>query len=120
MIEKQGIGGHTKGQRKNRGSAIIEMTMLIPIFLGIFYLYIMFFLFLIECGFLLQGMVECIYNVETKSEIHEMMATQQGNTKVVKASKMNNIFPIYLELKGSAEDSADKVRRWQIAVDTIS
>lgn len=120
MIEKQDIGGHIKGQTKNRGSAIIEVTMLIPIYLGVFYLYIMIFLFLIECGFFLRGMLECMYDVETKSEIHEIMVTQQGSTKVIKASKTNNIFPIYLELKGNAEDSADKVRRWQIAVDTIS
>lgn len=120
MVKKQAINVCTGKQRKNRGSAIIEMTMLIPIYLGIFYFYIIFFLFLIECGFLSQDMLECMYNVETKSAIQGINLIQQGNTKVVKASDTNKIFHICLELKGNAEDSTDKIRRWQIAVDTIS
>lgn len=124
MIKKQTVNIHTRSFRKNRGSAIIEMTMLIPVYLGIFYFYILFFLFLIECGFLLQGMLECIYDVETKSAIQKtggnIWETQQGNVKVVKTSGTNKVFKMYMELRGNTEDSTDKVRRWQIAVDTIS
>ena len=46
--------------KKNRGSAVIEMSLLMPIFLGCIYLYIMLFLFLLESGKGLEYMVENI------------------------------------------------------------
>lgn len=109
---------------KNRGTAIIEITILIPIYLGVLYLYIISFLFLIESGFIFQSMLECIYNVETKSEIQQsnngISEIQQGNLKIVRVSNTDKVFQIYLEIKGCADAPTEKIRRWQIAVDTIS
>lgn len=109
---------------KNHGSAIVEMTLLIPVYLGVIYLYILFFLFTIECGFLMQGMLEYIYNVEMTFEVQgesdQFSVAKQGNVQIVRASNSNQIFQTQLELKGSMDDATQKVRRWQIAVSTIS
>lgn len=109
---------------KNRGSAIVEMTLLIPVYMGVIYLYILFFLFIIECGFLMQGMLEYMYCVETTFENQynddPFSTIKQGNVQTTSTIYSNNIFKKHMELKGNAEDSTEKIRRWQIAVDTIS
>lgn len=124
MNKKQAVKNHSRRQKKNRGSAVIEMTLLMPIYLGIFYLYILFFLFLIECGFLMQCMLEYVYQVEMKYDVLENNAdisiTNHGNIRTVRTLKMDKGFQIQLELKGNTEDPAERIRRWQIAVDTVS
>lgn len=113
-----------KRRKRNRGSAVLEATILIPVCLGIFFLYIMFFLFLIEYGFIMQGMLEYMYHPETKFEIEnphgEISLVKQGNINIINAWNKNRYFSMYLEYKGNSNDPADKVRRWQIAADTIS
>ena len=107
---------------KNAGSAVIEITMLIPVYIEVFFLYIKIFLFLIECGFMAQSMLECAYNSQTKSEIlRERISVQtQGSIQTVCGFCDNGVFSINLECKTNEEKPADKIRRWQIAVDTVS
>lgn len=124
MKKKQAVKKYENKQKKNRGSAIIETTMLIPVYIGVFYLYILLFLFHIEVGFLFQDMIEYIYPTDIKCDIEEkeddITITQQGNIKVVRMSNSNHIFQVQLILKGNIDDPIKKIRRWQIAIDTIS
>ena len=110
--------------RKNRGSAVVEISLLMPIYIGVFFLYIAFFLFLIECGFIMQDMLEYMYHSETKSENHHsrynISVVNQGNVRTVNVSDYREGLTIYFEVRGNSEDFPDKIRRWQIAVDTVS
>ncbi len=109
---------------KNRGSAIVEMTMLIPVYIGVIVLYINFFLYTIEYGFIMQGMLECLYKPETKSQIlrerADVSTVRQGSTTIIRGMKTDRFYEINIELMGNEEDPADKIRRWQIAVGTVS
>lgn len=124
MKKKKVVKKYEKRQKKNQGSAIIEMTMMIPVYIGVFYLYILLFLFHIEVGFLFQDMIEYIYPTDIKCDVQEkeddVTITQQGNIKVVRMSNSNHIFQVQLVLKGNIDDPIEKIRRWQIAIDTIS
>ncbi len=110
-------------ERKNKGSAVIEATLLIPIFLGIVYFYIFFVLFEIESGNCLESMVEYKYNIKTKSDIENVDTgigiIDQGNTRIIQMKKTEQFFNVQLELKGYIGNPAEKIRRWQLAVSTI-
>lgn len=111
-------------ERKNNGSAVIEATLLIPIFLGIVFFYIFFVLFEIETGNCVESMVEYKYNIKTKSDIKNAASgisiIDQGNTRIIQMEKTGQFFNVQLELKGNNGNPAEKIRRWQLAVSTIS
>lgn len=110
--------------RKNKGSAVIEVTLLIPVFLGIVYFYIFFVLFEIETGNCVESMIEYKYNIKTKSDIKNAESginiIDQGDTRIIQTEIIGQFFNVQLELKGNIGNPAEKIRRWQLAVSTIS
>lgn len=111
-------------QEFNRGSAVVEMTLLIPIIFGVIYFGIMFFLFLIRSGNCMEIMAKHLYSYENTmdGESSDMLVNEQkkGNMKTVWVEEEGKLFQIRLELKGNSSDPVSVVRRWQIAIDTVS
>lgn len=110
--------------RKNKGSAVIEATLLIPVILGIVYFYIFFVLFEIKTGNYMENMAEYINIMETKSGIRNaesgMSIIDQGDTRIIQMDNIGQFFNMRLELKGNIGNPVEKIRRWQLAVSTIS
>lgn len=114
----------------NCGSAIIEMTFLIPILLGIIYLYIMLFLFLMESAKYQEWMVESLYSLQEKQgeestdsgeEIVDELLTKskQGTQISVFVDKKTEMFDIDLEMHRKEDSAVKNIRRWQLAADML-
>lgn len=103
-------------RKRNQGSAIIEMTLLMPIILGIFFLYIHTFLYFAKESKCLEMMSYCLYwdiNVGESS----MNKIHQGKRISVFYSESTGLFD--LELHRNEDDAVRNIRRWQFATDTL-
>lgn len=112
--------------KKNKGSAIIEMTLLIPVFLGCVFLYIMFFLFFIETGREMYYLSERIYAKEveennnfTDNSFKEIYVYTQGSTKIANINREDTWFSFHLELRKDESDPVINLRRWQMIANTV-
>lgn len=114
-----------KRQRNNKGSAIIEMTLLISILLGIIYLYISLFVFMIETGKEMNGMVECMYSLDNSqtnagvSNNSNGSISQQGNIICARVNQISGMFLMDLELRRYSDSAVKNIRRWKLAIDTV-
>ncbi len=107
-------------KRNNRGSTIIEMTLLIPVLLGCVYFYIMLFLFLIETAEDMYIMAEYLYEPErTKEESVTGTICKNGNTEIIRIQNTGELFEIQAELRKDASDVIENIRRWQLATGGI-
>lgn len=106
--------------KKNRGSAVIEMSLLMPILLGCIYLYIMLFLFLLESGKGMEYMVENMYEVgntekDTSEYFNDMVSERtEGNVKIYRIEEKGELFDLYLEMRRDENDAVENIRRWQL------
>lgn len=106
--------------KKNKGSAIIETTLLIPVFLGCIYFYIMLFLFFMESGKRMEQMAECMYTTQTvenrnSEERKANMSTRtEGKVKIFWIKENGNLFDIQLELRKDENNAVENIRRWQL------
>lgn len=119
-----------KKESVNGGSAIIEMTFLIPILLGIIYLYIMLFLFLLESAEYKEIMVESLYSIQEEKKKKSAEAGETVESGVLLWSKNGTqisvfvdgkveMFDIELEMHCNEDKTVENIRRWQLAADTI-
>lgn len=114
--------------KQNRGSAVIEMTLLMPVFLGCIYFYIMFFLFLFDSSNQLQQMAEVLYQDRTAEDetaigqtedmVEAGVLRKEGEVLIIELKKEGKLFDTELELRrADDEDVVKKLRRWQFAAD---
>ena len=111
----------------NCGSAIIEMTFLIPVLLGIIYFYIMFFLFLMESAKYKEWIVEFLYSVQedsstdTEGKVGErrLPMSKQGTMISVYIDEKAELFDIRLEMHRKEDSAVENIRRWQLATDML-
>lgn len=112
----------------NHGSAIVEMTMLIPIILGVIYLYITLLLFLVESAKHQGIMAEELYSLQTETSVDmekkdfgngQYTKSQQGNIISIFVRDEQNLFDIELELHRKGDSAVQNIRRWQLATDTL-
>lgn len=103
----------------NRGSAIIEMTLLIPILLGCIYFYIMLFLFLTETAGDMYRMAEYLYESERTNENVAGIVSKSGNTEIISIKSTGKLFEIRAELRRDASDAIENIRRWQLVTGGI-
>lgn len=112
-----------KGVVKNRGSAIVEMTLLIPILLGVIYLYIMLFLFLVQSGKCMGVMADALYSGEemtaTTTKTINLSKNTQGNKVSIFLSESTGKFDIELQMHRKEDTVVRNIRRWQLAADTL-
>lgn len=107
-------------EKKNKGSAVIEMSLIMPILLGSIYLYIMFFLFLVEYGKEMEYMVEHMYEIgstengrseQTKDGISKRT---EGKVRIYRIEEQGDLFDLYLEMRKDENDAIENIRRWQL------
>lgn len=112
-------------RKRNKGSATIEITLLMPIFLGCIYFYIMLFLFLIESGKDMQILAEYLYleegNQVTFEQTEKKTFVKQNDGKIVITSIKEefSIFEINIELSKDSNNAIENIRRWQLAAELL-
>lgn len=105
-----------KKRRENRGSIIIEMTLLIPLFLGCIFFYIMYFLFLTQAARDLSDMAGCLYaSGDREEEYAAGEVHREGNTEIIRVQRSGKWFEIQTELRKDGSDIIENIRRWQFA-----
>lgn len=103
-------------QRKNRGSVVIEMTLWIPLFLGIFYLYIISFLYYIRMAKAMDTLAQTAYGQqETMLQIRQEI---KGKTKQFVYEETDEM-GMKIWLCTDTNDPVENIRRWQLATDSI-
>ena len=112
--------------KPNRGSAIIEVTMMVPIIFSCVYFYIMSMLFITRCGKIADELSTQLY---TDQESRDYAAgvdegvggvrKKQGNIEMITYEDVFKKYNINFELKRSADDPVKNLRRWQFVADTI-
>lgn len=111
----------------NVGSAVIEMTLLIPILLGIVYLYLSLFLFLINVSKNRNDMVELLYEIDYREQegddisdsTRKIRGTKQGNKISVFEKVGFSPFEVNLELHRNEDSAVENIRRWQFVADAV-
>ena len=112
----------TSSRLTNRGSAVIEMTLIMPVLLVVFYLYISIFLFYVQSGKSMKDMAEVLYcteEIENYTYEGDFTVRENGNTKSVCIKESEALFELNLELRRNDDSVVEKIRRWQLATDTI-
>lgn len=105
----------------NKGSAIIEITLLIPVFLGCIFFFIMYFMFLINSGKQMSYMCEQLYDVKIA-----YLEENSGKTQYCNIKKEGTVLKIYYKEQGkwfdysllfkrNGNDKVKNIRRWQLA-----
>ncbi len=105
-------------RKRNQGSAVIEMTLLMPIILGIFFLYISTFLCFISESKYIEAMSNYLYS-DVAVENSGMNKVQQGGKVSVFFSTTFGQFDMDLELHRNEDNAVENIRRWQFATDTL-
>lgn len=106
----------------NRGSSVIEMTLLMPIILGVLYLYIGLFLFFVDSSKQMKNMTEALYCTEEENGEQGnicMVRQEQGSKLSVSVTDTTGMFNMDLELHRNDDSIVKNIRRWQLATDTI-
>lgn len=106
--------------KKNKGSAVIEMSLLMPILLGCIYLYIMLFLFLLKSGKEMEYMAQNMYEAsnvgkENSGQWKEALSERtEGKVRIYRIEEKGELFELYLEMRKDENDAVENIRRWQL------
>lgn len=106
----------------NRGRTVIEITLLIPVFFGCIYLYIMLFLFFIDSTKQLNNICEELYhseNTEIDRQGGKITFYINGKTYTAAVYDTGKLFTIDLQLSRDGNDAIENIRRWQLAAGGI-
>ena len=102
--------------KNNRGSAVVEVTLMVPVIFGSLYFFVMSMLFIVEHGKLADELSEKLYE-SSKEEACEVK--KQGNTEFIKYNEVFNDYEIYFDFSKNGDDVVKNLRRWQLIADTI-
>lgn len=106
-------------KKKHCGSAVIEITLLIPIFLGCIYFYIMMFLNLVQTTKQFYHLAENLYETGNVLETGESGKVVKGNTETVTFYEKDSFFEIRIQMSKNNSDAIENIRRWQLATGGI-
>ena len=118
-------GSVYKKTKHNKGSSIIEISMLIPICLTCIYLYVMLFLFFTKAAKNMEQISEYSYRSDTadgkieEKEPKNLQICREGKTQKVWMEEQDKLFVLHLELRRDMNDPAENIRRWQLVTSTI-
>lgn len=101
----------------NRGSATLEMTLLMPFLLGVLFLYINVFLFLLGGAQRLEAITQTLYTVEMSEKTKDVI--RQGDSLSIYLNEDMGWFSVDLELHRKADTAVENIRRWQLARDVF-
>ena len=102
--------------KKNYGSTIIEVTLMIPVILGCIYFYIMSMLYLVEHGKVVNELSENLYEAVYDKEADVSADVNDG---IVSYEGSFEKYDISLTLRSDSSDPVKSLRRWQLIADTI-
>ncbi len=106
-------------RRKNKGMAVVELTLLIPIVLGVVYLYIMLFLYLTECANTRQILAKTLYMDSLADEggsgnVQAKVLTSKHIERAYSEKDWEG-FCVRDEMCKGEDSILEDIRRWQIA-----
>jgi hypothetical protein len=105
--------------KKNRGSSVIEVSLLIPIFMGCIYLYIMLFIFFMESSKQMCVLSENIYAEESEDLQGGFSLKKEGKMQMIQVKETGKLFEIELELRKDGSNPLENIRRWQLVTSGI-
>lgn len=105
--------------KKYRGSAVIEITLLIPVFLGCIYFYIMLFLNLVQTTKQFYYLAENLYETGDSGTVGGSEKVVKGNTETVTFYEKDSFFEIRIQMSKNDSDAIENIRRWQLATGGI-
>lgn len=114
-----------KKTKRNKGSSIIEISLLIPICLVCVYLYVMLFLFLTGAAKNMERISEYSYRSDTaddkteEKESKNLQVCREGKTQKVWMEEQDKLFVLHLELRKDMNDPVENIRRWQLVTSAI-
>lgn len=117
--------GAIRKNKRNKGSTVIEMSLLIPVFMGCIYFYIMLFLFFTRAAKKVEEVSEYAYRkagtkVEQKGTVPEHVRIQmEGKVRVIKVEEQGKLFTFQTEFRRDENDPVQNLRRWQLVSDTF-
>lgn len=111
---------HVQGVENNKGSAIIEMTFLIPVILGCVFMYVSFLIFFIGNSKGMEQAAEQVYMVDISN-------SSSVNAGVKKQSEMlssvyqncDKWFDVTININRNGRNVLKSIRRWQLATSKI-
>lgn len=104
-------------KKQNKGSITVEMTLLSLFVFSIVYLYVMYLLFSISLASNLYEQTMKLYDDANETFSIEAVS----NITILEFNIFRNSdYNIKLHLKRTKEDPVKSIRRWQIAIDTVS
>ncbi len=109
----------------NRGSAIIEITLLIPVIFFSVYFYIMSMLYITNNGKAADELSDQLYAEEGDDSVNEVgiettgERQKQGNIEIIKCNDVFGNYNISFEFRKCADNPVKNLRRWQFVADTI-
>ena len=121
---KRGISNMDKN-RNNVGSSVIEITMLIPIFIGCIYFYIIMLLFFVRQAEMAGQTVAQLYSFNNQGKSNNYAVSGQeavyrtGNTDCIKVEVDEYGMKASLIYRKDGLDVVKSLRRWQFVADTI-
>lgn len=108
------------GKKKNQGSAVIEMTLLMPVILGCIFLSIMVFLYFADSSKKICSLSEVLYQKEGQQEenlVENIQIQKKSGLKRAWIEEEGKWFRIQLELWKDAHEPVENIRRWQLAAE---
>ena len=103
---------------------MVEMTLLIPIIIGVLFLYIQLFLYYIQTAEAIGGMVSELYSSsEEKAESKERKGVEirkSGTALSISIKESKSGMDIEEKWSRYNDCVVENIRRWQFATETIS
>lgn len=106
-------------KKSNRGSAIIEITLLVPVLFGCIYFFIMTMLFLIRQAQVMDIAADKAYESADNVAGGVVTECKQGSVRIVKYQEEMDGYNVLVEIKVDDSDPVRNLRRWQLVADTV-
>ncbi len=111
--------------KRNRGSTVVEFSLLTPVFFGCIYLYIMLFLFLHQSGRDMDLMTQKMYQSEQcgvqqeETLLSKSKMQQEGEKEKWILDEQEGLFDLHIEMRKDTNDPVKNIRRWKLLADLL-
>lgn len=100
---------------------IIEMTLLMPVFLFVIYMYIMAFLYYVDMGKQMSQVCESVYEYPAMDTEYQngIQLRKQGGTLAGQYQEEERWANITITVRRNISDPVTNLRRWQVVTDAV-
>ncbi len=102
-------------KKRNRGGAIVEMTVILPLCIIIIYLYIMYLLYTVQFAGNYFSQAESLYENSAKSNCGD-----KGGVEKAEVVIDEDLFSMKIVLRRNTQNPVCAIRRWQLAIREVS